>query len=50
VRYGTLESFIDAIKLSERQMSINSIPKKVTGYLFKGTAHVWKPPVRVNLF
>lgn len=44
VSYGTPESAVAARKLLDRQMSINSIPKKVLAYLLKPRG--WKPPVR----
>ncbi|KAL6499709.1 Serine/threonine-protein phosphatase bsl2 [Orobanche gracilis] len=44
VSYGTPESATAARKLLDRQMSINSVPKKVLAHLLKPRG--WKPPVR----
>ncbi|WOL07917.1 serine/threonine-protein phosphatase [Canna indica] len=48
VSYGTPESATAARKLLDRQMSINSVPKKVIAYLLKPRG--WKPPVRRQFF
>ncbi|KAL8129966.1 hypothetical protein V2J09_019121 [Rumex salicifolius] len=48
VGYGTPESATAARKLLDRQMSINSIPKKVVAHLLKPRG--WKPPVRRQFF
>ncbi|GMG98401.1 hypothetical protein Nepgr_000241 [Nepenthes gracilis] len=48
VSYGTPESASAARKLLDRQMSINSIPKKVIAHILKPRG--WKPPVRRQLF
>ncbi|KAF6156033.1 hypothetical protein GIB67_035390 [Kingdonia uniflora] len=48
VSYGTPESATAARKLLDRQMSINSVPKKVIAHLLKPRG--WKPPVRRNFF
>ncbi|XP_051113268.1 serine/threonine-protein phosphatase BSL3-like [Andrographis paniculata] len=48
VSYGTPESATAARKLLDRQMSINSIPKKVIAHLLKPRG--WKPPVRRQFF
>ncbi|KAH9311050.1 hypothetical protein KI387_026085, partial [Taxus chinensis] len=48
VSYGTPESANAARKLLDRQMSINSVPKKVLAYLLKPRG--WKPPVRRQFF
>ncbi|KAF5470885.1 hypothetical protein F2P56_011372 [Juglans regia] len=48
VSYGTPESATAARKLLDRQMSINSVPKKVTAHLLKPRG--WKPPVRRQFF
>ncbi|PKA45778.1 Serine/threonine-protein phosphatase BSL2 like [Apostasia shenzhenica] len=44
VSYGTPENATAARKLLDRQMSINSVPKKVIAHLLKPRG--WKPPVR----
>eukprot|EP00252_Welwitschia_mirabilis_P026987 TRINITY_DN906_c0_g1_i3.p1 TRINITY_DN906_c0_g1~~TRINITY_DN906_c0_g1_i3.p1 ORF type:complete len:977 (-),score=235.62 TRINITY_DN906_c0_g1_i3:679-3609(-) len=44
VSYGTPESTVAARKLLDRQMSMNTVPKKVLAYLLKPRG--WKPPVR----
>ncbi|ONM06988.1 Serine/threonine-protein phosphatase BSL3 [Zea mays] len=44
VSYGTPENATAARKLLDRQMSINSVPKKVIASLLKPRG--WKPPVR----
>ncbi|XP_022756036.1 serine/threonine-protein phosphatase BSL3-like isoform X2 [Durio zibethinus] len=44
VSYGTPESATAARKLLDRQMSINSVSKKVIAHLLKPRG--WKPPVR----
>ncbi|XP_019199237.1 PREDICTED: serine/threonine-protein phosphatase BSL3-like [Ipomoea nil] len=48
VSYGTPENATAARKLLDRQMSINSIPKKVIAHLLKPRG--WKPPVRRQFF
>ncbi|XP_072951192.1 serine/threonine-protein phosphatase BSL3 isoform X1 [Typha angustifolia] len=48
VSYGTPESATAARKLLDRQMSINSVPKKVIAQLLKPRG--WKPPVRRQFF
>ncbi|XP_039012726.1 serine/threonine-protein phosphatase BSL3 isoform X2 [Hibiscus syriacus] len=48
VSYGTPESATAARKLLDRQMSINSVPKKVIAHLLKPRG--WKPPVRRHFF
>ncbi|KAF7060750.1 hypothetical protein CFC21_067515 [Triticum aestivum] len=48
VSYGTPENATAARKLLDRQMSINSIPKKVIASLLKPRG--WKPPVRRQFF
>ncbi|XP_049409764.1 serine/threonine-protein phosphatase BSL3 isoform X1 [Solanum stenotomum] len=48
VSYGTPENATAARKLLDRQMSINSVPKKVITYLLKPRG--WKPPVRRQFF
>ncbi|KAG6478437.1 hypothetical protein ZIOFF_061879 [Zingiber officinale] len=48
VSYGTPENATAARKLLDRQMSINSIPKKVVAHLLKPRG--WKPPVRRQFF
>ncbi|KAK6926500.1 hypothetical protein RJ641_008219 [Dillenia turbinata] len=48
VSYGTPESASAARKLLDRQMSINSVPKKVIAHLLKPRG--WKPPVRRQFF
>nr|XP_023907498.1 serine/threonine-protein phosphatase BSL3 [Quercus suber]POF16993.1 serine/threonine-protein phosphatase bsl2 [Quercus suber] len=48
VSYGTPESATAARKLLDRQMSINSVPKKVIAALLKPRG--WKPPVRRQFF
>eukprot|EP00252_Welwitschia_mirabilis_P026986 TRINITY_DN906_c0_g1_i2.p1 TRINITY_DN906_c0_g1~~TRINITY_DN906_c0_g1_i2.p1 ORF type:complete len:944 (-),score=234.90 TRINITY_DN906_c0_g1_i2:748-3579(-) len=48
VSYGTPESANAARKLLDRQMSINSVPKKILTYLLKPRG--WKPPVRRQFF
>ncbi|KAJ6670462.1 SERINE/THREONINE-PROTEIN PHOSPHATASE BSL3 [Salix viminalis] len=48
VSYGTPESATAARKLLDRQMSINSVPKKVMVHLLKPRG--WKPPVRRQFF
>ncbi|XP_058105233.1 serine/threonine-protein phosphatase BSL3 [Magnolia sinica] len=48
VSYGTQESATAARKLLDRQMSINSVPKKVIAHLLKPRG--WKPPVRRQFF
>ncbi|GLJ25779.1 hypothetical protein SUGI_0493500 [Cryptomeria japonica] len=48
VSYGTPESANAARKLLDRQMSINSVSKKVLAYLLKPRG--WKPPVRRQFF
>ncbi|GMH11142.1 hypothetical protein Nepgr_012983 [Nepenthes gracilis] len=48
VSYGTPESATAARKLLDRQISINSVPKKVIAHLLKPRG--WKPPVRQQLF
>ncbi|CAL9155747.1 unnamed protein product [Musa hybrid cultivar] len=48
VSYGTPESATAARKLLDRQMSINSLPKKVIAHLLKPRG--WKPPVRRQFF
>ncbi|KAJ4758912.1 Serine/threonine-protein phosphatase [Rhynchospora pubera] len=44
VIYGTPESALAARKLLDRQMSINSVPKKVIGHLLRPRG--WRPPVQ----
>ncbi|KAJ6796701.1 serine/threonine-protein phosphatase BSL3-like isoform X3 [Iris pallida] len=48
VGYGTPESATAARKLLDRQMSINSVPKKVIAHLLKPRG--WKPPVQRQFF
>ncbi|KAI4385423.1 hypothetical protein MLD38_003450 [Melastoma candidum] len=48
VSYGTPENATAARKLLDRQMSINSVPKKVMAHLLKPRG--WKPPVRRLFF
>ncbi|KAG9128991.1 hypothetical protein Leryth_014772 [Lithospermum erythrorhizon] len=48
VGYGTPESATAARKLLDRQMSVNSVPKKVISHLLKPRG--WKPPVRRQFF
>ncbi|KAJ6846857.1 serine/threonine-protein phosphatase BSL3-like isoform X3 [Iris pallida] len=48
VGYGTPESATAARKLLDRQMSINSVPKKVIAHLLKPRG--WKPPVHRQFF
>ncbi|XP_074289645.1 serine/threonine-protein phosphatase BSL3 [Silene latifolia] len=48
VSYGTPENATAARKLLDRQMSVNSIPKKVIAHLLKPRG--WKPPVRRQFF
>ncbi|KAL3626965.1 Serine/threonine-protein phosphatase bsl2 [Castilleja foliolosa] len=48
VSYGTPESAVAARKLLDRQMSINSVAKKVIAHLLKPRG--WKPPVRRQFF
>ncbi|KAI0498720.1 hypothetical protein KFK09_019610 [Dendrobium nobile] len=48
VSYGTPENATAARKLLDRQMSINSVPKKVIAHLLKPRG--WKPPVRRPFF
>ncbi|KAJ8568349.1 hypothetical protein K7X08_027882 [Anisodus acutangulus] len=48
VSYGTPENATAARKLLDRQMSINSVPKKLITYLLKPRG--WKPPVRRQFF
>ncbi|KAA8549979.1 hypothetical protein F0562_001664 [Nyssa sinensis] len=48
VSYGTPENATAARKLLDRQMSINSVPKKVIALLLKPRG--WKPPVRRQFF
>ncbi|GMI92277.1 BRI1 suppressor 1 (BSU1)-like 2 [Hibiscus trionum] len=48
VSYGTPENATAARKLLDRQMSINSIPKKVIAHLLKPRG--WKPPVCRQFF
>ncbi|CAH9134501.1 unnamed protein product [Cuscuta epithymum] len=48
VSYGTPENATAARKLLDRQMSINSVPKKVIAQLLKPRG--WKPPVRRQFF
>ncbi|GER25383.1 serine/threonine-protein phosphatase, partial [Striga asiatica] len=48
VSYGTPESATAARKLLDRQMSVNSVPKKVIAHLLKPRG--WKPPVRRQFF
>ncbi|XP_057782056.1 serine/threonine-protein phosphatase BSL3-like isoform X1 [Salvia miltiorrhiza] len=48
VSYGTPESATAARKLLDRQMSINSVPKKVIAHLLKPRG--WKPPVCRQFF
>ncbi|KAM7522629.1 hypothetical protein LguiA_012531 [Lonicera macranthoides] len=48
VSYGTPENVTAARKLLDRQMSINSVPKKVIAHLLKPRG--WKPPVCRQFF
>ncbi|KAM3303220.1 serine/threonine-protein phosphatase BSL3 isoform X1 [Capsicum chacoense] len=48
VSYGTPENATAARKLLDRQMSINSVPKKLIAHLLKPRG--WKPPVRRQFF
>ncbi|XP_073129097.1 serine/threonine-protein phosphatase BSL3-like isoform X2 [Henckelia pumila] len=48
VSYGTPDNATAARKLFDRQMSINSVPKKVIAHLLKPRG--WKPPVRRQFF
>ncbi|CAI9774538.1 unnamed protein product [Fraxinus pennsylvanica] len=48
VSYGTQENATAARKLLDRQMSVNSVPKKVIAHLLKPRG--WKPPVRRQFF
>ncbi|KAF5767877.1 putative protein-serine/threonine phosphatase [Helianthus annuus] len=48
VGYGTPENATAARKLLDRQMSVNSVPKKVIARLLKPRG--WKPPVRRQFF
>ncbi|XP_060169940.1 serine/threonine-protein phosphatase BSL3-like isoform X2 [Lycium barbarum] len=48
VSYGTPENATAARKLLDRQMSINSVPKKLITHLLKPRG--WKPPVRRQFF
>ncbi|XP_055833201.1 serine/threonine-protein phosphatase BSL3 isoform X1 [Solanum dulcamara] len=48
VSYGTPENATAARKLLDRQMSINSVPKKLITHLLKPRG--WKPPVRREFF
>ncbi|KAI4368683.1 hypothetical protein MLD38_017213 [Melastoma candidum] len=48
VSYGTPESASAARKLFDRQMSINSVSKKVIAHLLKPRG--WKPPVQRQFF
>ncbi|XP_020095712.1 serine/threonine-protein phosphatase BSL2 homolog [Ananas comosus] len=48
VSYGTPESASAARKLLDRQMSMNTVPKKVIAHLLKPRG--WKPPVRRQFF
>ncbi|MQM19448.1 hypothetical protein Taro_052452, partial [Colocasia esculenta] len=48
VSYGTPENASAARKLLDRQMSINTVPKKVIAHLLKPRG--WKPPVRRQFF
>ncbi|KAL0914409.1 hypothetical protein M5K25_014753 [Dendrobium thyrsiflorum] len=48
VSYGTPENATAARKLLDRQMSINTIPKKVIANLLRPRG--WKPPVRRQFF
>ncbi|KAM7275660.1 hypothetical protein ACFE04_017526 [Oxalis oulophora] len=48
VSHGTPDNATAARKLLDRQMSVNSIPKKVIAYLLKPRG--WKPPVRRQFF
>ncbi|KAL6563699.1 Serine/threonine-protein phosphatase bsl2 [Orobanche gracilis] len=48
VSYGTPESATASRKLLDRQMSINSVPKKVLALLLKPRG--WRPPVRRQFF
>ncbi|THU68322.1 hypothetical protein C4D60_Mb08t02700 [Musa balbisiana] len=48
VSYGTPESATAARKLLDRQMSINTVPKKVIAHLLKPRG--WKPPVQRQFF
>ncbi|KAI6685367.1 hypothetical protein NL676_031280 [Syzygium grande] len=47
VSYGTPESASAARKLLDRQMSINSVPKKVIAHLLKPRG--WKPPLKAPI-
>ncbi|CAI9768594.1 unnamed protein product [Fraxinus pennsylvanica] len=48
VSYGTQENAMAARKLLDRQMSVNSVPKKVIAHLLRPRG--WKPPVRRQFF
>ncbi|XP_077225732.1 serine/threonine-protein phosphatase BSL3-like isoform X2 [Tasmannia lanceolata] len=48
VSYGTPESATAARKLLDRQISVNSVPKKVVAHLLKPRG--WKPPVCRQFF
>ncbi|KAG6475527.1 serine/threonine-protein phosphatase BSL2 homolog [Zingiber officinale] len=48
VSYGTPENASAARKLLDRQMSINTVPKKVLAHLLKPRG--WKPPVQRQFF
>ncbi|KAJ8574413.1 hypothetical protein K7X08_026218 [Anisodus acutangulus] len=48
VGYGTPENATAARRLLDRQMSVNSVPKKVIAHLLKPRG--WKPPVRRQFF
>ncbi|XP_010313488.1 serine/threonine-protein phosphatase BSL3-like isoform X2 [Solanum lycopersicum] len=48
VSYGTPENVTAARKLLDRQMSINSVPKKLITHLLKPRG--WKPPARREFF
>ncbi|GJW12022.1 hypothetical protein Tco_1577849 [Tanacetum coccineum] len=48
VSYGTPENATAARKLLDRQMSINSVPKKVIAHLLKPRG--WKPPCSSQFF
>lgn len=48
VSHGTPDNATAARKLLDRQMSINSVPKKVVAHLLKPRG--WKPPVRRQFF
>ncbi|XP_047307706.1 serine/threonine-protein phosphatase BSL3-like [Impatiens glandulifera] len=48
VSYGVPENATAARKLLDRQMSINSLPKKIIAHLLKPRG--WKPPVRRQFF